>query len=80
MLVPTLFAQLGMIIGIKHTTENEAALILSLEAVFGVLFAVLIGDEKVSLLLGIGFLVIFIAELISELKIDIFKPFRKLDK
>lgn len=80
MLVPTLLAQLGMIVGLKYTTENEGALILSLEAVFGVLFAVLIGNEKVSMLLGLGFLVIFIAELISELKIDIFKPFRKIDK
>ncbi len=78
MLVCTLFAQLGQMIGQKYTKENEASLILSLEAFFGALFAVIIGDEKFTYLLIVGFVVIFIAQLINELKIDVFKPLQKL--
>jgi drug/metabolite transporter (DMT)-like permease len=78
MLVCTLFAQLGQMIGQKYTEENEASLILSLEAFFGAVFSVLIGNEKFSILLVVGFIIIFVAELISELKIDVLKPFKRL--
>ncbi len=78
MLVCTLFAQLGQMIGQKYTEENEASLILSLEAFFGAVFSVLIGDEKFSILLVVGFVIIFIAEIINELKIDVLKPFKRL--
>ncbi len=80
MLICTLVAQLGQMLGQKYTKENEASLILSLEAFFGALFAVIIGDEKFSILLIVGFVIIFIAEFINELKIDVFKPFKKLKK
>ena len=63
----TLFAQSAQLIGQKYTTANQSALILSLEAVFGMLFSVIMGVEKLSLTLGIGFFIVFISILISEL-------------
>ncbi len=54
-------------IGQKYTNPSAAALILSLEAVFGVLFSlILYDDEKLTLRLSIGFGLIFAAVLISE--------------
>ena len=76
-LVCTLYTQLAQIIGLKFTESNQAAIILSLEAVFGVVFAILIGDEKVTPILWAGFAVIFIATIVSELRIDILRPFVK---
>ncbi len=73
----TLFAQMAQIYGQKFTTPNQASLILSLEAVFGTLFSVIVGDEKLSLGLIIGFVIIFIAMLINELKLDPVKLFNK---
>lgn len=69
-LICTLYAQLAQMIGIKLTEPNRAAVILTLEAVFGVIFAIILGDEKVTPILLIGFGVIFIGTLISELKVD----------
>lgn len=69
-LVCTLWAQSAQLIGQQFTTANQSAIILSLEAIFGVLFSVIFGTEKLSLTLGFGFAVVFIAILISELSID----------
>ncbi len=80
MLVCTFGTQLAISVSLDKTSENQASLILSLEAVFGMLISVIFGDEKLTVLMGVGFVVIFIAELIAELKIDVFKPFRKLNK
>lgn len=66
----TLFAQMAQIYGQKFTTPNQASLILSLEAVFGTLFSVILGDEKLTAGLIIGFVIIFVAMLINELKLD----------
>ena len=71
----TLFAQMAQIYGQKFTTPNQASLILSLEAVFGTLFSVILGDEKLTIGLVIGFSVIFIAMIINELKLDPLKLF-----
>ncbi len=73
----TLLTQLFQAEGLKRTTANQGALILCLESVFGVLFSVLFGNEKITLTLGIGFAVIFIAVVISQLN---FKPRIKNDK
>ena len=73
----TLYAQLAQIVGLKFTESNQAAIILTLEAVFGVIFAIILGDEKVTPVLLAGFAVIFIGTLISELKIDIIGFFTK---
>ena len=58
--------------GQKFTTPSTAALILSLEAVFGVLFSVVFTSEQVTLKIFTGFALVFTAILISELK-----PFKK---
>lgn len=59
--------------GQKYTTPSTAALILSLEAVFGVLFSVVFTSETVTLKVLIGFILVFIAILVSELKPNLFQ-------
>lgn len=66
----TLGAQMAQIFGQKFASENQASLILSLEAVFGTLFSVIVGDERLTVGLVIGFSVIFIAMMITEFKLD----------
>lgn len=62
----SVFALLAMTYGIANTEANESALIMSLEAVFGVIFSILVYKEKVTVQVGIGFAVIFIALVVSE--------------
>lgn len=77
----TLFAQFAQIVGQKFTTPNQSAIILSLEAVFGVLFSVLFANEQLTIMIILGFVTIFIAILYSEIKIDFRKIFsNKKDK
>lgn len=73
----TLGAQMAQIFGQKFTTENQASLILSLEAVFGTLFSVILGDEKMTVGLVVGFVIIFIAMMINEFKLDPTRLFNK---
>ncbi len=80
MVACTLGTQLAIIVSLDKISENQTSLILSLEAVFGTLISVIFGNEKLTLLIIMGFVIIFIAELIAELKIDVFKPFKKLSK
>ena len=62
----TAFALLLQNVGQKYTPPSSAALILSLEAVFGVVFSVLLAGEKMTLRLTLGFALIFAALIISE--------------
>ena len=64
-------------IGLKNTSASSASIILSLESVFGVIFSILIYHEQITLKLGIGFLLIFIAVIISETKLSFL--FKKKD-
>ncbi len=73
----TLFAQSAQMIGQKYTTTSQSAIILSLESVFGMFFSVLFGAEKLSIILCVGFAVVFVAVIINELELDVLKPFRK---
>ncbi len=66
----TVFAQLAQILGQKWTTPGQTTIILSLESVFGALFSVLFGGEKLTGLLLAGFIVIFSSVLITEFKVD----------
>lgn len=75
--VCTLFAQSAQMIGQKFATANQSSIILSLESVFGMLFSVLVGAEKLSVGLGVGFAIVFCAIMIGELKLDPIKIFRK---
>lgn len=57
-------------IGQKYTHPSAAAIILSLESVFGVFFSVICYGEKLTFRLLIGFIFIFIAVIISETKLS----------
>lgn len=57
-------------VGQKYVEPSSASLILSLEAVFGVLFSVLAGAEDLTPRIVIGFILIFIAVIISETKLS----------
>jgi drug/metabolite transporter (DMT)-like permease len=69
--------QFAQIIGQKFVKPNQSAIILSLEAVFGAIFSVIMGAETLSFGLILGFVAVFGAVLISELKPDIKKIFSK---
>ncbi len=66
----TAFALLLQNIGQKYTTPNRAAIILGTETIFCILFGVLFADERVSPILGLGFVLIFAAIIISETKLS----------
>ncbi len=57
-------------IGLKYTSTSSASIILSLESVFGVIFSILMYHEVITIKLGVGFLFIFIAVIISETKLE----------
>ena len=55
--------------GQQHTSPSSAAILLSLESVFGVLFSVLAGERPTAQVV-IGFAVIFAAVIVSETKLS----------
>ena len=59
--------------GQKHTPASTAAIILTLESVFGAGFSVLLGKEVLTPKLFVGFALIFVAVLISETKLNFLK-------
>lgn len=65
-------------VGQKWTHPSAAAIILSLESVFGVLFSIVFYGEQLTGRLTMGFLMIFIAVVVSETKLsfikDMFNP------
>ncbi len=67
-LMATAAALLLQNIGQKYTPPATAALLLSLEAVFGVLFSVVFAQEPISVPVILGFGLIFAALVISETK------------
>lgn len=69
----TAIALLLQNIGQKYTKPAPAAIILSLESVFGVTFSVIFYHEEITLQLFCGFLLIFIAVIISETKFSFLK-------
>lgn len=52
----------------KYTTQTTAAIVMSMESVFGTLFSVLILDEKITPYMQAGSILILAAVLISETK------------
>lgn len=68
-LVATALALLLQNLGQKYTDPNSASIILGTESIFCVIFGVWFYDEAVTLMLGIGFLLIFCAILVSETKL-----------
>lgn len=68
-LVCTLFAQFGQTIAQRHASAMSVAIIFSLESVFGVFFDILFSGVKLTIYIIIGFVFIFVGEIISEVKI-----------
>lgn len=66
-------------IGQKYTAPATAAVLLSLEAPFGVLFSILVGEEKLKALMVLGFALIFIAVVCSETKFSFLRK-KTVDK
>ena len=62
----TLLALLFQNIGQAHLPPASAALLLSLEAVFGVVFSVALGAETLTVRVVIGFVLVFAAIVVSE--------------
>lgn len=62
-------------VGQKYTKPAAASLILSLEAVFGVIFSVIFTKENITPRVMAGFIIVFLAVIISETK-----PFKKVKK
>ncbi|MBH1941410.1 DMT family transporter [Mobilitalea sibirica] len=73
----TMIALLLQNIGQKYTKPAPASIILSLEAVFGVLFSVIFYKEEITPKLLLGFFLIFVAIIISETKLYFLKKDRK---
>lgn len=55
-------------IGQKYTPPATAAVLLSLEAPFGVLGSILVGEEQLNAAMVLGFVLIFVAVICSETK------------
>lgn len=72
-IVCTIVALILQNVGQKHTAPATAAIILSLESIFGVIYPVIIGYDQLSSLSVIGFSLIFSAIIISETKLTFLK-------
>ncbi len=57
-------------IGQKYTSPSSAAIILSLESVFGVTFSIILSAEEITPRLVCGFVLIFTSVIISETKLS----------
>ncbi|MBQ2996817.1 MAG: DMT family transporter, partial [Oscillibacter sp.] len=69
----TTLALLFQNIGQKYTNPSSAAVLLALEAPFGVAFSVVFTEESPTAFMYIGFLLIFMAVLCSETKFSFLK-------
>ena len=76
-LFATCYCQFGQCFGQKYVPANSSSLILSLEAVFGTVFGILLGNDKMTVPIVIGFVFVFISELLSEFG---FPPFLRKKK
>ena len=61
------------IVAQKNTDPTVASLLLSLESVFGVIFSVLLYGEVLTLKVIAGFVIIFVAIIVSETKLSFLK-------
>lgn len=67
-------------IGQKYTAPATAAVLLSLEAPFGVLTSILVGEEDLNALMVLGFVLIFVAVVCSETKFSFLFAKKPADK
>ena len=76
-IVATALALLLQNLGQKHTDPNSASIILGTESIFCVVFGVWFYHEQVTPMLGVGFVLIFLAILISETKLRFLRSRRE---
>lgn len=74
----TLLAQLMQIVGQSFTTSSQASIILSFESVFAAITSIALGMERVTVYLIVGFVLVFLAGLVSELHLDPVRFFKYL--
>ena len=78
-----IFASCGALlfqnIGQKYTAPSTAAVLLSLEAPFGVFFSILFANERPTPLMFVGFALIFLAVVCSETKFSFLRK-KRVDK
>lgn len=60
-------AQTMQMLGQKYTSANTTSLIISLEAPFGVIFSILFYNERPTAQIYVGFALVFVAVLVSEI-------------
>lgn len=72
----TTIALLLQNIGLKYADPTSGAILLSLESVFGVLFSMIFYHEQLNFRLTAGFLLIFIAVILSETKLSFLRKKR----
>ncbi len=65
-------------IGQKYTAPATAAVILSLEAPFGVLSSIFVGEENLNAVMVVGFVLIFVAVVCSETKFEFLRKKKDL--
>ncbi|MDD3306030.1 MAG: DMT family transporter [Acetobacterium sp.] len=70
----TFLAFLGQTVAQKYTNSTHAAIILSLEAVFGSLLAIIILSDNFTSIMFLGCLIIFMGILTAETKWSFLKP------
>ncbi len=68
----TTLALLFQNVGQKYTDPSAAAVLLALEAPFGVLFSILFANERPTVFMTLGFALIFVSILCSETKFSFF--------
>lgn len=69
----TAVALLFQTIGQSYTPPSTVAIILGLESIFSIIFAMIWADEKLSLFSVVGFFFIFAAIIVSETKLSFLK-------
>ncbi len=76
----TFFAQVAQFVGQKYTTPTSASIIMTFESVFALLFEIILSTVYINGYIIAGFIVIFLAEIISELRFKKKKlePLKKL--
>ena len=73
----TAVALLFQTIGQSYTPSSTAAIILGLESIFSIIFAVILAGEKLTVFSVIGFFFIFAAIIVSETKLSFLKKKNK---
>jgi len=71
-LLSTMVAFVLQNVGLKYVQSSIAALFLSFESVFGVLFSTLLLHERLTLRMTAGCILIFFAVILAETKFEFF--------